>query len=255
MGIKPRHNRTKPTSWFDLFLATKGWFALIGGIAALALTIFSINSYKTAADLAAHGVWVPAEITRKRISRGENSDDYLVTFEYRADDRTFERQRDTGRGYYRAHDVGDQVQIKILPARPKVFEFREGQTQSSAVTQQIFAGIAGIVGCVMLWLGGSKANSGVLARRKGRRTVATISGFVEEKKSGKPTGRGYMIFHTEDGLRGESLSANIDRLRALGTGTKIVVFVRGRDVWWEGDVGPREERPSPVPDVRPDDHP
>ncbi|MEL6573840.1 MAG: hypothetical protein AAFQ64_19485 [Pseudomonadota bacterium] len=247
--ITPRHDRTKPTPWFDLFWATKGWFAIIGGAAALAFTIFSVNTYKTAADFAARGVWVSAEITRMRISRSDDDTDYLVTFRYHVDGKGYSRQRDTGSGYYRAHEVGDMVEIKILPNRPKTFEYREGQTQSSAVVMQIIAGVAGIVGCGMLWHSGSKANNAVLARRKGRRTVATIEGFVDIKNSGKPTGRGYMMFRTADGLRGQSLNGDIRKLRALGSDTEIVVFVRGKDVWWEGDVGPRAEHQSKLPRV------
>ena len=48
-----------------------------------------------------------------------------------------------------------------------------------------------------------------------------------------------MIFETEDRKRGQSLDRNIKKLRRLGSGSQIVVFVRREDVWWEGDIGPR----------------
>lgn len=230
-------------------MATSGWFSLLGGIVALALTVFSVTTYRAAAAFDTQGVWITAAITEKRIRSGDDSKDYLVTFQYRVDGRQYDRERDTGRSYYDAHEIGDDVPIKILPDRPEQFEYREGQTRSSAVILQVVAGVAGVLGCALLWFSGSKANSAVLARRAGRKTVATITNFVEHKNSGKPTGRGYMIFHTEDGLRGESLSGDINRLRALGSGTKIDVFVRGKDVWWEGDVGPRAERRSSLPRV------
>lgn len=247
--IEPRHNRSHPTPWMELFLATKGWFALIAGVALLAFTLFSVNNYRTAKAFETSGEWMTAEITAMRIRRGDDNDDYLVTFAYDVAGRSFERQRDTGRSYYRAHSIGDAVQIKILPQRPEKFEYSEGQTHTQAKWMQIIAGIAGLVGCGVLWRSGSKANSGVLARKLGVRTTATIDGFVDIKNSGKPTGQGYMMFRTKDGLRGQSLNADIRTLRALGRETEIVVFVRGKDVWWEGDVGPRAERQSEMPVV------
>lgn len=104
---------------------------------------------------------------------------------------------------------------------------------------QMIGGIVGLFGLGLLWFSGSRVNSAVLARRKGYRTTATIQRFVERKNSGKPTGRGYMIFETEDRKRGQSLDHNIKKLRRLGSGSQIVVFVRREDVWWEGDIGPR----------------
>lgn len=82
---------------------------------------------------------------------------------------------------------------------------------------------------------------------RGVTATATITNIVERKKSGWPTGRGYMQFRTVGGLTGESLDASIRTFQALGRGTQIVVFVRGQDVWWEGDVGPRV--PSQLPKV------
>lgn len=249
MGIKPRHTLTHPVSWMDLFWATKGWLAMIAGVALLIFTLVSVNKYRLAHEFATTGVWTTAEITKMRTRRSDDDTDYLVTFAYQAGTRQLSRERDTGGSYYRRHDVGDQVDVKYLPQRPTKFEYKDGQTHSSAQVFQIIAGIAGVLGCGVLWWSGSKANKAVLARRYGVRSVATIERFVEHKNSGKPTGRGYMIFRTKDGLRGESLNGNIRELRALGSGTEIVVFVRGRDVWWEGDVGPREARTTPIPDV------
>ena len=251
--IRPRHNRTTPRSWWDLFLETKGWLALIAGLALLGFTAFSVHNYRLAADLEAHGIWLPAEISNKRIRRGDDNDDYLVTFTYEVAGIIYSKQRDTGARYYRTVALGDEVQVKVAPHRPTTMEYREGQTHSTAILLQVIAGIAGALGCFGLWYSGSKANSAVLARKRGRRTTATIDSFTEMKNSGKPTGRGYMVFHTDDGLRGESLTGNIHHLRALGVGTKIVVFVRGKDVWWEGDTGPRAERHSTMPEVTRDD--
>lgn len=250
--VKPRHDRTRPVPWMDLFWATRGWLAVIAGAAMLGFTLISVAQYRLAHQFATQGVWSTAEITAMRISRNDDNTDYDVTFRYDAEGRKFRSVRDTGKTYYEAHSVGDTVEIKYLPARPSRFEYREGQTHQGAKVMQITAGVAGVLGCGLLWWSGSKANRAILARRRGRRTVAQIDSFVEHRNKGRTTGKGYMTFHTSDGQRGKSLTNDIETLRELGQLSEIVVYVRGKDVWWEGDVGPRADRPTPIPDVDPD---
>ena len=89
------------------------------------------------------------------------------------------------------------------------------------------------------------------ARRLGQFQQATVAAIVEHTDSGGATGRGYMIWRLDDGTRGESQNRSIAELRSIGKGSKINVYVRNGTSVWEGDVGPRPERRSPVPRVRP----
>ena len=75
--------------------------------------------------------------------------------------------------------------------------------------------------------------------RRSHRTIQSVGA----------TGKGYLEFRTADQRVGKSLDHGIDTLLDLGVGTEIVVFVRKAEVWWEGDVGPREEVPRVFPKV------
>ena len=247
--ITPRHDRKEPRGWIDLFLAMKGWLALIAGVIAVVLTFVSVRDYKNAQRLAVDSAWTQAVITDKRISRNDDSDSYHAMFRYTVDGQDYVKERNVGRAFYMQHATGQSVPIKYWRAGPKLFEFREGQTKGAAVGMQVAAGVAGLVALGAVWFPGARTNAAILSRRYGHRTTATISAIVEIKKSGRPTGRGYMRFETSDGRRGESLDHRIGKLHALRMGTQIVVFVRDNDVWWEGDVGPRARLLSRLPKV------
>lgn len=124
-----------------------------------------------------------------------------------------------------------------------------GDNRTTGRSLQILSGIAGIVALALLWWRGMKTNRGMLARRHGDRTGATIREIVERKSSGRATGKGYMVWVTDDGLRGESLDRPIADLERLGVNSRIVIYRRGDDTWWEGDVGPRAYDAGRVPKV------
>ncbi len=247
--IEPRHDLKWPRPWAGLFFAARGWVSLLAGLVLIGITVFSANYYLKAQRLETNGAWVSAEIVAMRISRGDDSDSYFATFTYQVEDRDYRKEKNVGSRYYRRHGVGDSVKIKYWISGPQLFEVTAGNYQKSARVMQFVALGSGIVALGALWYSGGRANSAVLARRKGYRTIAKITNIVERKNSGKPTGRGYMIFQTPENKRGESLDHNIRKLRALGTGTEIVVYVRKDDVWWEGDVGPRDSVPRDFPKV------
>ncbi len=250
--IKPRHDRTAPRGWFSLFWAAGGLIAMIGGVFLLGATYFSVSNYAKAARFDANGVAATATATERRIRRDpdpEDSDDYYVTFAYDAAGEPVVIERKVTRSFYHSADQGTQHSIRYLPQSPRVMEYYVGEMRDKARGTQIFALVAGLLALIGLWYFGRRANSAILTRKYGYKTTARISDFVERKRSGRRTGRGYMIFHTEDGLRGESLDHSIGTLRALGAGSEVIVYVRKGTVWWEGDVGPRRLDRSRVPKV------
>lgn len=247
--IKARHTLTEPRSWLDLFLRFKGWVSLLLAIVCIIVTVASVSKYRDAGLLEQNGAWTTAAIVSRWTESDDDGTDYYAEFQYSVEGQVYKHRRNVGRSYYVAHHKGDTVSIQYLPNRPKLFEFVEGSTRSSARSLQFVALAVGLVALAMLWFPGKKAAKAVNARRYGRRDVATITRIVERTTSGKPTGKGYMQFQHPDGLKGESLDHPIRKLQALGTGTEIVVFVHGDDIWWEGDIGPRTDLPSPLPKV------
>lgn len=245
----PGHDLTEPRSWMAIFWSTRGWIAGIAAVVLLIMTALSVSAYYYAEQFERTGVWTDAEIAKKWIDRSGDEDDYNVRFEYEVDGKPVGKIADVGSHLYRRLEVGQTHPVKYLPSNPLKMEFVEGQTRRSAGFYQLFALVAGIFACFLFWVCGAQTNRAVLARSKGVRTKAKILGIVEEKNSGQPTGKGYMIFETKDGKRGESLTHDIRKLQALKMGPDVAVFARGEDVWWEGDVGPRAILSSDLPKV------
>lgn len=251
MQLKPRHDLKEPRSWWDLFLRLKGWIAMIAGVVLLFFTVISVINYINAERLTTEGIWTDALVQEAWIERGDENDSYLIRFAYDVDGTAYVAKRSVKRSYFYSHSEGSQTQIKYWPENPSLMEHVEGDTRGGAIALQIAALMAGLLACGMLWWSGGKAAKGVLSRKHGVRTTAKILRIVEYKNSGKPTGRGHMVFRTENGVEGESLTHRTRKLKALGIGSEIVVFERGKDVWWEGDVGPRAEHDSDLPEVTP----
>lgn len=210
-----------------------------------------MGNYINAERFEARGVITQAEVIGKRIDYATHSndgDDYYVTFDFDAG-QVVRREGSVKSSFYRSVSRGGTTPIRYLPNTPKKLEYYVGEYRDKGNTTQIVAGVVGIIGLGLLWFIRGKANSAVLTRRWGHRTTATITGFVEHKNSGRPTGRGYMIWKTESGVRGESMDRSIHELRALKTGTKIIVYERKGASWWEGDVAPRKYPDSGLPNV------
>lgn len=247
--VPPKHDLTEPRPWIWLFLAYSGWITILAAIVAIGVTLFSVVSYQSAARFERVGVVIDAEVTSLRIDRSGDDDSYYATFRFDADGLIVSRERGVSRTFYREADQGDLVEIRYLPDDPRNFETYVGQKRRHAVVSQAVAGVAGLISLLTLWILGQKANRAVLARRLGHRTVAVVQTVVETKVSGRPSGKGYMVWRTADGVRGESLTHPIGKLRAIGEGAQINVYVRRKHSVWEGDVGPRVEADSNLPRV------
>jgi len=226
-----------------------GWMVLIAAAVLIFMTVASMIFYRDAQLLATQGATVTGEVRGKYTKQTGDSDKYILSFRFVVDANRYDADRTVRRSVYNKFTQGDKVDITYWTKDPRKFEFMRGQTRRNAQGKQFFALIAGVVALGLLWRFGSRTNRAVLARRHGVRTTATISNIVERMNSGQRTGFGYMIFRTQDDKRGESLDHPMDKLRALQSGADIVVFQRGEDVWWEGDVGPRPTTTTLLPKV------
>jgi len=165
------------------------------------------------------------------------------------DEIVYERSRLVSSAQYRAAEPGSEHTIRYLPHAPNRFETYVGEARDDARGLQIAAGIAGALGLLTLWFFGGRTNRAVLTRRYGYRTVAVVEGITETKNSGRPSGRGYMIWRNPDGGRDESMMHPIEKLNAIGIGAEINIYVRKGHSVWEGDVGPQESDRGSLPNV------
>jgi hypothetical protein len=249
--IPPKHDLTEPRPWFSLFHARGGWLAIIAAVICLAVTLWSVSQYRAAARYELVGVVTQAEAVNRRIrTDSEGDDDHYVTYRFLVGEQIIERQRKVSQSQYNRSPRGSSHDVRYLPNTPAQFETYVGEAHDDAVALQWFAAISGIGGLIALWFVGGRTNRTVLTRRYGYRTAARIERIVETKTSGRPSGRGYLIWRTKDGVRGESLMHRIGKLNAIGVGADINVYVRKGHSVWEGDVGPHKVDDSRLPQVR-----
>ncbi len=251
MLVRPKHHEhTSPLSWWSIYVSAGGGFAILLVVALVVMTVLSVGKYRDAARLLNEGADVTATVAQRRIDKDDSDKDYFITVQFEVGGRDVRYEREVSRSFfYTRAVVGRQIPVRYWTKDADLFDLEPGATRKKAWKYQIFALIAGVAALVGFWWTGSKAARGVLARRLGVQTTATVSGWVERKNSGRPTGKGYMMFRTLDGQKGQSLDHPIRRFQAIGVGGTITVYVRENDVWWEGDVGPRALPPPSVPRV------
>jgi len=250
MTVKdPQHDLKAPRKWFDLFMKMNGWVAVIAAVFLVVMTGFSVKDYQNAARLANHSEVATATIVGKYSRRSDNKTKHYLSYRFDVERSQYNFTRSTSLGNYGAKKIGDTIEVYYWPKDPAVLELRKGETLSSAKTGQFVALVAGVIALSLVWFLGMRTNRAVLARKKGVLTKAKITRIVERHRKGRPTGKGIMEFRTQDQLIGKSLEREILELWALGEGTEIAVFVRKGDVWWEGDVGPRDSVPRSLPKV------
>ncbi|MCK0095415.1 DUF3592 domain-containing protein [Yoonia sp. F2084L] len=249
--VPPKHDLTEPRAWFSVFRGHGGWIPIVAAVICIAVTFGSVVGYQSAARYERVGVETQAEAVSRRIRRdSEGSDDYYVTYRFTVDQQTVQRERKVSRAQHRSAPAGSSHTIRYLPDNPRKFETYVGQAHDGAVIMQWIAGFAGVGSLIALWRVGGRANRSVLTRRFGYRAVAKIERIVETRNSGRPSGKGYLIWRTPDDTRGESMMHPIHKLNAIGTGAEINIYVRKGHSVWEGDVGPQETDDSRIPKVR-----
>lgn len=249
--VPPKHLLKAPRPWFAVFRTYGGSLTIFAAVLCLVVTVVSVMIYRTADRYDRVGVVAQAQSIARRISTDSDGDDtYYVTFLFAAEGQTVERERSVSRDLHRRARAGALHEIRYLPDTPRKFETYIGQSRYNAKVAQVVAGVAGVAGLFLLWFRGGRTNQAVLARRYGHRCVAVVENVVETKNSGRPTGHGYLVWRTADGLRGESRRHPIAKLRAIGIDAEINVYVRKGHSVWEGDVGPRHTPDSALPKVR-----
>lgn len=170
-------------------------------------------------------------------------------YRFDVDRAQYDFRRSTSHHNYDATDIGDTIEVYYWPEDPTVYQLGKGETLRSAKNGQFFAFVAGVMALSVVWFFGMRTNRAILARKKGVITKAKITRIVERRHKWRRTGKGFMEFCTQDMVAGKSLDRSVLELWKLGEGTEIVVFERKGEVWWEGDVGPRESVPRSLPKV------
>ncbi len=236
-----RHDRTHPRGWFNLFLRLGGWVCLLAGAGLLVLTFVSAIALRVADRIDAKAGYAVATITGKSVlGDRENPEARMVTFTYKTPLRggqTAETKVDAD--FFARVTVGSEYPIRYLKDDPSRVEMEPVQSRRAGAVLRWIAFALGLLGLYALWRFGSQTNAAILARRDGEKRLAKVVAVnpTGVEINGRPQGR--ILWREDDGQAGESLMRDLGRLKQhYDPGDSIVVFRRGKDAVWEGDVGP-----------------
>ncbi|MEL7116931.1 MAG: DUF3592 domain-containing protein [Pseudomonadota bacterium] len=241
-----KHDRHEPRSWFSLFLRLGGWVALILGAVLVVLTLISATQLMIADQLDRDGRFAQAVVVDKRFevtrdSDGDETTRYYATFRFKESQAGGQdRERSVDRGFYNDAAEGTEVTVRYLRSDPDTFEYEIGQYRRDGDVVRYIGLAFGIAGLLVLWRLGRQTNAKLLARKLGEKRFAQVVEIRETGLRVNERDQARLIWQEEDGQTGESLMRDLRELSELyRAGDRIVVFRRGEDVVWEGDVGPR----------------
>lgn len=239
-SYRRKHGRRVPRGWFSLFTRLGGWLSLIAGAGLLLATFFSALSVHLADRLDDAAGYATATITGKSVIGDRDAPDALrVSFKYKTEAGGQTAETDVDAAFFDSVRVGSEHPVRYLRADPSVLELEPRQTKSAGRGLRIIGLVLGLFGLWMLWRSGQRANAAILARRDGEKRYARVTGVVDTGLRINGRARGRLTWQEPDGQTGESLMRDLSGLKDVyKPGDRIVVFRRGKDVFWEGDVGP-----------------
>ena len=244
MSYVRKHDRTRPRSWFSLFIRMGGWSCFIFGLFLFIFSMISAGQLMIADQLDREGRFTTAVVMDKLISVTTDSDgdeetEYLVTFRYKAQGGGREIQRDTDSDFFHQVSLDDEVPVRYLDDDPTVIEYNIGEYRRGGVAVRWISLIIGIAGLYALWRFGSEANAMILARRDGEKRLAQVTGILETGVEVNDRHQARLTWRESDGRTGKSLMHDRAKLsRLYHAGDEVVVFRLGDQAFWEGDVGP-----------------
>lgn len=250
-----KHGRTAPRSWMSLFLKMGGWIAIVPGIMLLILTLVSSRLHNEAARFDAEGVIAQAEVLDQRTrvttdSDGDRRTTYYLTLSFLASGMEVVEETSVSSSIYFSSPVGGRVTLRYLESEPTRFEVPPGSSRSGARWTQVMALILGIVALIALYVAGGWATKAVKTRRHGERRVAKVEGIERLSVSINNRKQGRLTWRERDGATGRSMMRDhFDLMGDYKAGDEIIVYRKGAQSWWEGDVGPRPALKPGVPEV------
>ena len=244
MRYNRRHDRTRPRGWFSLFLRFGGWACFLFGGLLVVLTYFSASALYLADRMDAEGHLARATVTEKNVvvsldEEGNESRKHVLTFTYKTREGGRTSEVSVPEPVYNQLERGDEHVIRYLRADPQRIEYELGQYRERGKILRYFGLGIGVLGLALLWRFGARTNAAILARRDGEKRFAVITGIIDSGVEVNEREMGRLEWRESDGQTGRSLMRDLQELRDLyEAGDRIVVFRRGEDAYWEGDVGP-----------------
>ena len=245
VAVKPKHNRRKARTWWSLFWRMGGYGVVICAVLWLALTIPGHFSETMAERFARDGLVTMGQVVDRRHeistdSDGDETHSFYLTLRYNAGGMgVLQREVSVNSGLYAASPMGADVELRYLPGVVEAIEVPVGKTASTARWLVRIGTVFGVAALIMLWFFGKRATLAVKARRDGEAGVGEVVEVRATSVSVNNETQARLIWRGPDGEEGQSLMRGITELRKIPVGAKINIYRFGDQMWWEGDVGPR----------------
>ncbi|MEO0692923.1 MAG: hypothetical protein AAFY90_08635 [Pseudomonadota bacterium] len=247
MKVVRKHDRDRPRGWFGLFFRLGGWVSLIAALVMMVMAGLMLGYSRSAMLFDRDGITAQADVLHKQLkisydSDGDEQRTYLVRFFFdTATMETVDVQRSVSRRVYDAVHVGQPRDIRYLPYDPQRFEHTVGSNAANGRIARVVGWVVGALGLGTLWYFGMQTNRAVLTRREGEVVVGEVVEVRRLKVQVNHRQQARLHWRLPDGAEGRSLMRDANGLVMYAPGDRITVFRRGRDMWWEGDVGARSE--------------
>ncbi|MEL6645828.1 MAG: DUF3592 domain-containing protein [Pseudomonadota bacterium] len=246
MKVVRKHDRDKPRGWFSLFFRLGGWVSLIIALVMMVVAGLMVGYARSAMLFERDGVTTQARILERRRevewNDGEATRTYFVRFFFDTPTmHTVNVERAVPMHVYDETVVGEPRDIRYLPYEPERFEHTVGLNATNGRIARMVGWAVGAIGLGTLWFFGMKTNRAILARRYGEELVAEVTEMRRLKIEVNGRQQARLHWRLPDGTDGRSLMRDASQLVVYNPGDLITVFRRGRDMWWDGDVGPRAE--------------
>lgn len=244
MKVVRKHDRDRPRGWFGLFFRLGGWLSLIAALVMMVMAGLMLGYARSAMLFDRDGVTTQAQILHRRSEvewdDGEATRTYFVRFSFDTPTmHTVNVERVVPLRVYDETVVGQRRDIRYLPYEPEQFEHTVGINATNGRISRMVGWAVGAIGLGTLWFFGMKTNRAILARQHGEELVAEVTEVRRLKIEVNGRQQARLHWRLPDGAEGRSLMRDANGLVMYAPGDRITVFRRGRDMWWEGDVGPR----------------
>lgn len=245
MDLDAKHGRTQPRSWMNLFWGLGGWWLAILLAVFLVFTVIAQSAINRADRFDAEGILAEAKVLElwteiRRDSDGDRRTVYYVRYTFpKADGTPFTDSETIGSGTYRDLAVDDVIALRYLDQDPIRVEYPIGENRTSGRVLFIINWVLLVVLAGSFWWVGQKTNRGIKARRDGQAEWVEVTGTRRTNTRVNKRYRYRLTWRSEDGSTGESMMAAPEAFSAYEAGGQTVVYRRGSDAWWQGDVGPK----------------
>jgi hypothetical protein len=228
---------------FRLFMRLSGWSAAVSLALGAAIVFVGSQISENADRLAAEGVDATATIIGKREIERHNANDtrttdHLLRYHYPVGNGTLHyEERDVSGGFFDSMEVGQQIPVRFLPADPEMHEIEPGSVGDNAFYATLIGALFLLLGVLLAWLIGRKAQRMVRIRDHGARADATVEEVVAV------SGSRYLKFRFADGQgidrAGQSLLRRRRKIGDIEAGDQIPVRYDPqvpKRAYWERDL-------------------